>query len=422
MTAPPTNPPAAAPGPPGQPSPAHRDPAVHVASPGQLNWLEGELTHWQAEGLVDPVAASAIRDRYVASRRFTLSHIILTLGACFVGLGLIWLVASNLQQMSPLVRFLLMVAIWVGLIVASEVLAARRERAGDTASPVVGAVRLLAAGAFGAVVFQAAQSLQVPAFEPILVGVWGLGAVLWAYAVRGIAPLVLGIGLVAFWFVWEVMSAGEGAFAVSSALAAAALAAVSIGVGHAVLGWRDFAVPWREIGAALGLLALFIAALPFAWGDAQGSLALWLGLGVAIVLAAAALARGGRIDRFEVALSAVAMAFTIGLSLWRFDENVMDTANLPPGAVARAVLAVVAYLLVASGYAVLGGMRDTSRLTWLATAALVVFVTVQAFAVFAPIVSGAALFLIVGLVLIGTGILADRGRRRLVSETKEALS
>lgn len=419
MTAPPTDPPAA----PAEPvGPAHRDPAVHAASPGQLSWLEGELRQWQAEGLLDPGTATAIRDRYVASRRFTLSRIILTLGACFVGLGLIWLVASNLQQMSPLVRFLLMVAIWIGLVVAAEVLAARRTRAGDVASPVVGAVRLLAAGAFGAVVFQAAQSLQVPAYEPILVGVWGLGAVLWAYTVRGVAPLVLGIGLIAFWFAWEVMSAGESAFAVSTALAAAALAGVSIGVGHSVLGRPDFAVPWREIGAALALLALFIAALPYAWGDAQGSLTLWVGLGVAVALAGAALARGDRVDRYEVGLAAVALAFTIGLSLWRFDENVLDTSDLPAGAWARAVLSVVAYLLVASGYAVLGGMRDTSRLTWLATAALVVFVTVQAFAVFAPIVSGAALFLIVGVVLIGTGVLADRGRRRLVSEAKEAMS
>ena len=101
---------------------------VVAATPGQLHWLEGELAHWQSEGLVDPVAASAIRNRYVASRRFTLSHIVLTLGACFVGLGLIWLVASNLDQMSPLVRFLLMVVIWLGLIGAAEVLAARRER------------------------------------------------------------------------------------------------------------------------------------------------------------------------------------------------------------------------------------------------------------------------------------------------------
>ena len=64
----------------------------------------------------------------MASRRFTLSRIVLTLGACFVGLGLIWLVASNLDAMSPLTRFLLMVAIWLGLVVASEVLAVRRDR------------------------------------------------------------------------------------------------------------------------------------------------------------------------------------------------------------------------------------------------------------------------------------------------------
>jgi len=105
MTAPPTATPTA---------PGHRDPAVHPATPAQLHWLEGELAHWQAESLLAPEAAQAIRERYVASRRFTLSRIVLTLGACFVGLGLIWLVASNLDAMSPLTRFLLMVAIWLG--------------------------------------------------------------------------------------------------------------------------------------------------------------------------------------------------------------------------------------------------------------------------------------------------------------------
>jgi uncharacterized membrane protein len=382
-------------------APGHRDPAVHAATPAQLHWLEGELRRWQSEGLLDPDTAQSIRGRYVASRRFTLSRIVLTLGACFVGLGLIWLVASNLDSMSPLTRFLLMVAIWLALVVAAEVLAARTTRAGDTASPVVGAVRLLAAGAFGAVVFQAAQSLQVPAYEPVLVGVWGLGALLWAYAVRGVAPLVLAVGLLAFWFAWQVLDAGEGAFAVSTALGAA---------------------PWREIGALLALVALFIAALPYAWGDPEAGTTLVVGLGVAVVLAGVAAARGDRVDRLEVGLAGLALALTVGLSLWRFDEDLLDTADLPTGAWLRAVLSVVAYLAVASGYAVLGGMRDSSRLTWLATAALVVFVTVQAFAVFAPIVSGAALFLIVGVVLLGTGILADRGRRRLVTEAKESLS
>ena len=413
MTAPPTATPTA---------PGHRDPAVHPPTPAQLHWLEGELAHWQAEGLLAPETAQVIRGRYVASRRFTLSRIVLTLGACFVGLGLVWLVAANLDAMSPLARFALMVAIWLGFVVAAEVLAVRRTRAGDTASPVVGALRLLAAAAFGAVVFQAAQSLQVPAYEPLLVGIWGLGALLWAYAVRGVAPLVLAVTLLAVWFVWAVVDAGDGAFTVSTAIAAAALAAVSVGVGHLVLGRRDLADPWREIGGALALLALFIAALPYAWGEPDASVTLLVGLAIAIVLAGAAFVRGDRVDRLEVGLAALALALTVGLSLWRFDENLLDTADLPTGAWLRAVLSVVAYLAVASGYAALGGMRDSSRLTWLATAALVVFVTVQAFAVFAPIVSGAALFLIVGVVLLGTGILADRGRRRLVSEAKEAVA
>ena len=140
------------------------------------------------------------------------------------------------------------------------------------------------------------------------------------------------------------------------------------------------------------------------------------------MLAGACFVGGDRVDRIEVGLAALAGAMTVGLSLWRFDESVSDTADLSSEALTRAVLSVLAYLVVASGYAVLGGLRDTSRITWLATAALVVFVTVQAFAVFAPILSAAALFLVVGVVLLGTGVLADRGRRRLVSEAKEVLS
>ena len=65
---------------------------MHTATPAQLHWLEGELRAWRAEGLLDEATTVAIRSRYVANRRFTLSRIVLTLGASFVGLGLIWLV------------------------------------------------------------------------------------------------------------------------------------------------------------------------------------------------------------------------------------------------------------------------------------------------------------------------------------------
>jgi uncharacterized membrane protein len=406
--------------------PEHRDPEPRPATSAQLGWLEREVEHWRAEGLVDEATAAAIRGRYVVRRRVTLARIVLTLGAVFVGLGLIWFVASSLDQMSPLVRFLLMVVVWVGLVVAAELLAHRRERQGTVPAPVLGAVRLLAAAAYGAVVFQGAQSLQVSTYGPILVGVWAAGALLYAYAVRGVAPLVLGIGLAAYWFPWQVLDVDDSMVSGATAIATAAVVAVAVGVLHGVgsragTAWAVLGIPWREIGAGLVLLGLFIAALPSdEGGGGEGVLALWLGLAVAAVVASLALLRGDRTDRLETGLAVLALAVGVLLSLWRFDTTELE--NLTAGEWLRAFVAVAVYLAVASGYAVLGGMRDSVRLTWGATAALVVFTTVQATAVFAEILSGAALFILVGAVLIGTGLLADRGRRRLVREGKEAVS
>lgn len=417
MTAPPVAGPAV---------PEHREPERRPATAAQLHWLEREVDQWRAEGLVDDDAAAAIRARYVVRRRVTLARIVLTLGAIFVGFGLIWFVASNLDQMSPLVRFLLMVTVWAGLVVTAELLARRRERVGTVPAPVLGAVRLLAAAAYGAVVFQAAQSLQVSTYGPVLVGVWAAGALVYAYAVRGLAPLVLGIGLAAYWYAWVVLDVDESMVAGATAIAAAGAVAVSVGVLHAVARWSTpervlFGTPWRELGAALVLLGLFIAALPFdEGGDATWPVVLWAGLGAALVLAAGAIALGDRTDRLETGLAAVALAAGVGLSLWRFEGT--ELADLGAGEWARAFVAVAVYLLVASGYAVLGGMRDSARMTWAATAALVVFTTVQATAVFSEILSGAALFILVGVVLLGTGVLADRGRRRLVREGREAAS
>ena len=60
-----------------------------------------------------------------------------------------------------------------------------------------------------------------------------------------------------------------------------------------------------------------------------------------------------------------------------------------------------------------GTMRRNGALTWIATAALVVFTTFQSFAVFATIVTGAWLFVVLGTVFLGTGFLVDRARREL---------
>jgi uncharacterized membrane protein len=384
-------------------------PIRRPATPDQLEWLGRELTHWQAEGLLHHDQADAILRHYQATRRFSLSRILFALGGVFVGVGLIWLVAANLDQLPPLLRFLAVTSIWVVLLVGGEVLHARRPL---IPFQVIDAVRLLAALAFGAVVFQAAQSLQVPAFEPLLVGLWGLGALVHAYAVRGVGPLLVGIPTLVTWFVWQVEWDAPSAFSAVLALALAAVAAVSVGALHE-RGLRQFSPVWRELGAGLTLAALFAAALPFvsihgfAWS-------VWLVVGVALagLAAGSAIVFAGGYARLEPVGALAVLAASVVMVLWEAgdDAEVLTLVDW-----AHAALSVGVYVVVAVGVAVLGILRNSWRLTALATVGLVVFTTFQSFAVFAQIIQGAWLFVVLGLVFLGTGYLFDRARRELAA-------
>ncbi|PID95902.1 MAG: hypothetical protein CSA84_07665, partial [Actinomycetales bacterium] len=360
--------------------PASNPPRV-AAVPSQLAWLERELVAWQDEGIIDQATATTIRGRYVATRRLTLVRIVLSLGAAFSVLGLIWLVGANLGQVSPVFRFVLVVAIWWGLTALAEVLAARHERQLDVASPVVGTSRLLAAGAFGAVVFQAVQSLHVATYGNTLIGLWGLGVLLYAYAVRGKAPLVLGVGLVTMWYLTEVFQVTGSWFSFTVAALVTALCWAAIAALH-MSRWRpEFVRPWRYVSVALGLLGLFLSALPSGQVTQKWPVLVVTGLVVATVLAVAGGLLGSRDARIELALVAITVVAGIGLVVWEVEH---DPSAVEGEALLRAVVSVVVFTAIAAGYALLGAVRDVPALTVLATLGFVVFTTFQAFAVFAP--------------------------------------
>ena len=169
--------------------------------PARLAWLRTSSTSWETDGLLDDAQAAAILGSYQASRRFSLAHLLLSIGAVFLGFGLIWLVAANLDALSPL-----------GPVRPRGRRLARPPRSvGETArghrrQPVPPAVvRRLGCwprSPFGAVVFQAAQCLQVPAYEPALVG--RVGARRAAPRVRRPCPVPLAVGITAGlgWFLW----------------------------------------------------------------------------------------------------------------------------------------------------------------------------------------------------------------------------
>jgi len=389
------------------------DVAARPATRAELDWLTTQLHDWRTAGLVDDQQATAIRGRYhvVAdpTRRFSLARLLLGLGAVFVGVGLIWLVAANLGQLPPLLRFAAVAAIWFALLVTGEALHARRSR---LPSPVIGSVRLLAALAFGAMIFQAAQSLQVPAYEPGLVGLWGVGALVHAYGVRGLGPLLVGLPALVVWFVWQVMYDAASPFALVLALGAIAVLGFSIATLHDRWLTR-FGPPWREVGAALAMIVLFAAALPFLTiEDFTWSRWLVVGLVAAGVAATAAtLLTEGR-TRLEPLGAVAVLVVSVGLVLW---DTGADTTSLDAADWAHTGLSIAVYVAVAVGVAVLGILRDSWRLTALAMTGLVVFTTFQSFAVFAQIIQGAWLFVVLGLIFLGTGYGFDRARRELAA-------
>lgn len=382
-------------------------------APEQLAWLERESARWAVAGIVDRDAAARIRELYTAdrqaSRRTSATRLLLVAGASFVGVGLLWLIAANLDQLPPMARWLAVVAFWVAALAGAEALAARRARGTRVPPALVGAVRLLAALLVGGVIFQAAQSLQVPAYEPKLVGLWAVGALAQAYAVRGILPLLVGLAAAQAWVVWQVTESELDGLSVVLCFGLVAVVYLAIAACHA--GSRPaFTAAWRGVGVLAGLVALFVAAIP----DVEpGGFSVTWRLGAALLVAGVLAVAGVLRSRAawpEIAGAVVLVGVAAGLVLW---EAGADSSRVGALDWAHAAVSVTAYVVAALGVAALGIRHDFAPLTWLATGALVLFTTFQSFAVFARIIEGGWLFVVLGLVLVGSGLAFDRARREL---------
>ncbi|MFV0459379.1 MAG: DUF2157 domain-containing protein [Actinomycetales bacterium] len=443
-------------------------------------WLDEQVSAWRADGVLTSAQAGAILARYRPTRRIAVITLMLCLGAAFVGVGVIWLVAANLDQLSPVVRFTLLALLWTAVVALAEWTATRSGTSGVTAA-LAGTLRGLAAVLWGAVIFQAAQGLQVPAYSAALLGWWALGAVGYAYLTRAVPPLVVGLGVGLVWVSTDIADQAGTSLDVIVGLTVVGVFAITAGAVHGALaGWGPLAsfrtqerrateeparessehpavhaaaergsqprrhesedaqlsspgspattrnsarwaaaglAAWQEFGAAMLLVAGFIAALPLgesvdvtgAFTGAALSVRI-LGVATALLVVVALLrARGARwLETTAVGL--VAGLGVVAMACWPSPADILSATGIDW---LRAILAMLGYLALSGWVAVLGVLRESWRFTVMAMASLVIFTTVQAFAVIAPIIDGAWLFLAVGLVLMVAGLLADRGRRHL---------
>ena len=164
------------------------------------------------------------------------------------------------------------------------------------------------------------------------------------------------------------------------------------------------------------MAGLFIAAVPYTTTD-DFQLDGWLVVSVVVAAVAAALALAlarGR-ARLEPLVAIGVLAVAGLMVLW---DTGTDTSQVDLADWAHAAAGVVAFVVLAVALVAMGTLRDNPVLTVIAMVGLVVFTTFQSFAVFAAIVQGAWLFLVLGLVLLATGLLFDRARREIAASLR----
>lgn len=366
------------------------------------------------DGLVGHAEGQAIEAHCSNALRARAARTVLLIGAALFGVGIIGVVAANLDvdEIGPLVRSLLVALVWLALAVLAE---AVRDR--GTAASLANPIALLAAIAYGATIFQVTQSLQVPAFEPALILAWALGSLVYAYATRHSGPLVLGVGALAGWYVWELAERADVGAAIVLGLALAAPLAAAVAALHEGTARAHFTGPWRFAAALLGLAAFGVLAIgPLEDSSVPGSI-VFVAIPVVVVSLLAAVRGDGR-QRVEIvgALLAAAGAITLvaltpeaGRDVFLFDGA---TDGARSSVVAHALVALGLFLVYAAAIAYLGTINGAWALTGVGIGAILLFFISQAVALTLSLGSTAWLLLGVGVLLAACGVLADLLHRR----------
>ena len=352
------------------------------------NRLLTDITRWETAGWITPDGAEAIR-RDIATRRsgIGLAGVLATLAEVLVGFGVMSFVAANWQDMSKLVRLMVIAAGLWGAFGGAGWLAERNH-------PYFADAALLAGVAiFGAGIMLIAQMYHMDGHPPDAVLLWGVGALATGLLTRSNA--VLAAALVLF-CVWSIMES-ETHLAIGRIHWAFLVPWAMVAVGFAITRWR----PGLHLLAIS--LSMWIIALAYTIDRGRGYPGHLLVTACGIALMAASMLAGPAIDRWRQISGAMlaygfAIAFIGSLGL-QFVADSKGGHILLSGVLA--LLGIVGTLWWAWG-------TDNRPVLWLAYGAF----SIEIFSLYVrkigTLLGTSAFFLATGLLLAGLAWLAFR--------------
>lgn len=431
-----------------------------------LAWLAGEMPAWLRDGLLTEDQAKRIRARYdfvgvELERRAgpgRLVQAVSVLGALLVGAGVLTWVAANWDGMPDAVRLLMIFGSVAGFHWGGYELAFRRGT-----HPYVGQALLFVGSAcYGAGIFLVAQMFHLSGEWTNAFLAWGLGALGVAVAVESAPVFAIAAGALSIWGVGRAENPGVSGLLGLAAIAAllavayvrrskahvtiAVLAAgvwlalvppswgksesllpvawlagsailVSVGVLHRALGRDDLASPWRAAGICGGMFTLFLLSIRFvshelAWRSGvpePGALPVVL-LGAAALAGVALLIGRGR--GLQAEAGAALGACGLGAAWWLVGSREASTVF--------SIVSSGALLASAAGLAALG---THERRGWLAWQGLGWF-GIGLFTLYVDfgwdLLDKSLFFTGAGALLLATGWMLERQRRRIAGSLREA--
>ena len=418
--------------------------------PFYVRQLKRDLDDWIARGLVPESSRDTILKLAGADGGMTLSAMIAVLGVILIGAAAMSFVGANWEQMSKLVRLVVLFGtMWLAFGGAAALHATR--------PAMSGALVLLGVLMFGANIMLIAQTYHINAHFPDGILMWGVGAIAAAALAPSRASLAFALVLGGLWTwqerwdfgqalhlpflpYWAVCAAMAGWLSWRpgvhlSALALLGWLVLSFEGLQALLGWSDIEMASLYALAPLTVWAanaafksdaerhaltvehyavvVFVVAfwVLHIFGKQDTQAASWLG--VAVILSAAAIMAGvyglrnGAHTMVDIAGIAFFCAATAGFVYMTNDDGA-----------ARRLVACVAILIVILWLLARGVRVEDRFLINLSLIGFGAWVLYAYFVVFGALMDQAIFLLAGGVLLIGLSLFLDRVRRRLTAQPK----
>ena len=415
-------------------------PSSQMGSQGDEFWarLPAEVLRWQDQGIISPEQGRAIISGYLVPDTPVAFHraqgrlvsILAILGSVLVGLGVILFFASNWQEIPrPVKLAMILIAIPAAYGIGYWLRYWRGYQRVGTA------VILLACLLYGAAVHLVAQAYNVPVNDPNLFLYWFLGVLPLAYLTRSQVILYLGVGLFLAAVGFRLSGwLDEGDFErqmIASFSLYLVLGVTLYGLGKLQAQFdltRSYAKAYEFLGLVTAFGSIYLLTFrewfdgfgyrgPRFDGDIGGEfwLAFYVAVGLAIVMYGVVLAR---LVLYRLPL--LTEAWESGTAAVMLGAAVLVANLVVGGDIFYPLLFNALLLLGMAGLLFAGYLRGRESLINISLAFFILDVISRYFEFGWTLLDRSLVFIVAGAILLGGGLLLERGRRHVFQRMRSA--